>query len=128
MVLELSPIHVIGVVASLALLYKSLRLVRDRKEGIFEFLLWTGFGIGLLVVSIGSALTSVDILDISDRVLATLGFNIGRDGLFFVSNLLLLFIVFYTYVQLVESRKQLSELNQEVALLRYEMEQRDGED
>lgn len=128
MVLELSPIHVIGVVASLALLYKSLRLVRDRKEGIFEFLLWTGFGIGLLVVSIGSALTSVDILDISDRVLATLGFNIGRDGLFFVSNLLLLFIVFYTYVQLVESRKQLSELNQEVALLRYEMKQRDGED
>lgn len=124
MALALSPIHVIGIVAGLLLLFQSYRLVNERKEGIFEFLLWAGFGIGLLVVSIGSALTTVDLLGILERGSALLGFAGGTESVFFVSNLLLLFIVFYIYTQLVESRKQLSDLNQELALLRYDLDQR----
>jgi hypothetical protein len=124
MALALSPIHVIGIVAGLLLLFQSYRLVNERKEGIFEFLLWAGFGIGLLVVSIGSALTTVDLLGILERGSVLLGFAGGTESIFFVSNLLLLFIVFYIYTQLVESRKQLSDLNQELALLRYDLDQR----
>lgn len=124
MALALSPIHVIGIVAGLALLLQSYRLVNDRKEGIFEFLLWAGFGVGLLVVSVGSALTTVDLLAILQRGSELLGFGGGTESIFFVSNLVLLFIVFYTYTQLVESRKQLSDLNQELALLRYDLDQR----
>ncbi|QSG05236.1 DUF2304 domain-containing protein [Halapricum desulfuricans] len=127
--LELSPIHGIGVVAGLALLYQSYRLVAARKGSVFEFLLWAGFGIGLLAISIGSALKSVDLLDALEGTLSALGFGPGTDSIFFVSNLLLLFVVFYTYVQLVESRRRLSDLNQELALLRYDLEQRtDDED
>lgn len=130
MALAISPIHVIGVLAGLALLYQSIRLVRDRKESIFEFLVWSGFGVGLLALSVGSALESVDVLDTVETLLSTLGFNIGRISILFVSNLLLLFLVFYAYTQIVESRKQLSDLNQEVAILRYEMENQrsDGEE
>ncbi|MCU4717696.1 DUF2304 domain-containing protein [Halapricum hydrolyticum] len=124
-----SAIHVIGIVAGLALLYQSYRLVAARKEGIFEFLLWAGFGVGLLVISIGSALETVDLLAALEGGLSALGFARGTDSIFFVSNLLLLFVVFYTYVQLVESRRQLSDLTQELALLRYDLEQRtDDED
>lgn len=122
MAVALSPIHVIGVVASVALLYQSYRLARSHKEGLFEFLLWTGFGVALLVLSVGSALTSVDVLQIIENGLALLGFNVGRDSVFYVSNLLLLFLVFYMYTLVAESRQQLSDLNQELALLRYEME------
>ncbi|MFW5978130.1 MAG: DUF2304 domain-containing protein [Halohasta sp.] len=126
---ELSPIHGIGIVAGLALLYQSYRLVAARKGGVFEFLLWAGFGIGLLVISVGSALETVDLLNALEGALSTLGFGRGPESIFFVSNLLLLFLVFYTYVQLVESRRQLSDLNQELALLRYDFEQRtDDED
>jgi hypothetical protein len=128
MALALSAIHVIGIVAGLALLFQSYRLVNDRKEGIFEFLLWAGFGVGLLVISIGSALTTVDLLGQIERGLGVLGFSEGPESVFFVSNLLLLFIVFYTYTQLVESRKQLSDLNQELALLRYDLDQRTRDD
>ena len=119
----------IGVIAGFALLFQSYRLASDRKEGVFEFLLWVGFGVGLLVVSIGSALTNVDLLGGLENGLALLGFASTTDSVFFISNLLLLFLVFYTYVQLVGSRKQLSDLNQEIALLRYDLDQRtDDED
>ena len=127
MTVDLAPIHVVGIVAGLALLYKSVSLVRDRKEGIFEFLLWAGFGVGLLVISIGSALTAVDLLASLVWLLAALGFNLGTDSVFFVSNLLLLFLVFFIYVRLVESRKRLSQLAREVALLRYELDERTGD-
>ncbi|QSG08339.1 DUF2304 domain-containing protein [Halapricum desulfuricans] len=126
---ELAPIHGIGAVAGLALLYQSYRLVAARKGSVFEFLLWAGFGIGLLAISVGSALKSVDLLYALEGTLSALGFGPGTDSIFFVSNLLLLFVVFYTYVQLVESRRRLSDLNQELALLRYDLEQRtDDED
>lgn len=124
MTFDVAPIHVVGIAAGLALLYQSFSLVRDRKEGVFEFLLWVGFGVGLLVISVGSALASVDLLASLVWLLSALGFGLGTDSVFFVSNLLLLFIVFYTYVQLVESRKRLSDLAREVALLRYELDER----
>ncbi len=127
MTVDVAPIHVVGIVAGLALLYQSVSLVRDRKEGIFEFLLWAGFGVGLLVISIGSALTAVDLLASLVWLLAALGFNLGTDSVFFVSNLLLLFLVFFIYVRLVESRKRLSQLAREVALLRYELDERTGD-
>jgi len=126
--LALAPIHVIGVIAGLALLYQSYRLVSDRKEGVFEFLLWAGFGVALLVISVGSALTSVDLLGGLEGGMAILGFARGPESVLFVSNLLLLFLVFYSYIQLVESRKQLSDLNQELALLRYDLDQRTDDD
>jgi len=126
--LALAPIHVIGVIAGLALLYQSYRLVSDRKEGVFEFLLWAGFGVALLVISIGSAITSVDLLGGLEGAMALLGFARGPESVLFVSNLLLLFLVFYSYIQLVESRKQLSDLNQELALLRYDLDQRTDDD
>jgi hypothetical protein len=129
MTVELAPIHVIGFLAGLLLVYQSVSLVRERKEGLFEFLLWAGFGVGLLAISMGSALTSVDVLAVLEGLLATLGFDVGRDSLFLVGNLVLLFLVFYTYVQLIESRKRLAELTQELALVQYELDQReDGED
>lgn len=126
--LAIAPIHVVGVVAGLALLYQSYRLVSDRKEGVFEFLLWAGFGVALLVISIGSAITTVDLLGGLEGGMALLGFESGPESVLFVSNLLLLFLVFYSYVQLVESRKQLSDLNQELALLRYDLDQRTDDD
>lgn len=127
MTFDVAPIHVIGFLGGLALIYQSVALVRAREEGVFEFLLWAGFGVGLVVVSVGSALEAVDLLSLLVGLLAALGFNLGTASVFFVSNLILLFVVFYTYAQLVKSRKRLSDLAREVALLRYELDHRTGD-
>jgi len=121
--LSVSPIHVVGVLAGLALLYRSVTLVRARTESVGAFLLWAGFGVGLLVFTIGSAITTIDMLESVAGLLGLLGFNIGLDGVLLSANLLLLFLIFYAYTTMAENRRQLYDLTQDVALLRYELDQ-----
>lgn len=128
MIFDVSLIHLIGLLVGSTLLYQSYRLVDERKEGIFEFLFWTFFGLGLLAISLGSALSTVNVLRALERSVGALGLAQSVDSIFFISNLSLLFIIFYTYTQLVESRKQISDLNQEVALLRYEFDQQSDDE
>lgn len=114
-------IHIIGVLVAVALFYQSIQLVQKRKESVFEFLMWTGMGSAILILSVSSAVTVLGILDTIQVILSVLGFQSGRDGIFVLSLLSLLLLIFYTYVNAKTNRKQLNDLNQEIAILRYEV-------
>lgn len=120
------PIHFIGAIISIALFYQSYRLVKKRKESVFEFLLWASFGTVLLILSISSAVTVLGVFDAFRYLLYLLGFESGRDGIFVLAILGLLLMLFYTYVNVKTNRKDLYDLNQEVALLQYELQQNES--
>lgn len=122
------PIHFIGAAISIALFYQSYRLVKKRKESVFEFLLWATFGTILLVLSISSAVTVLGVLEGVRNLLYLLGFESGRDGIFVLAILGLLLMLFYTYVNVKTNRKDLYDMNQEVALLKYELQKRESTD
>lgn len=128
MMIKFDPIHAIGIIIALALFYQSARLVRKRKESVFEFLLWTSFGFVLLVLSVGSALTTISMREQVQSVFNFVGFSSGFEGLFVLAILGLLLMLFYTYINAKTNRNKLYDLNQELALLRYEMQKRQDEE
>lgn len=120
--LSMELIHVIGLLISVVLFYQSINLLQKQKESVFEFLLWSGFGATLLLLSLGSSVTVMGTLDFVSYVLSLLGFRSGTNGIFVLSILSLLLMLFYTYVNAKNNRKEIYDLNQELALLRHEYE------
>ena len=113
---EFSPINIIGVVISIALFYQSIRLVKKRKESVSEFLMWMSFGVVLFVLSFGDIITVSDVADFFEGVLSALGFSSGKIGLLVLSNLGLLMLLFYTYINTKTNRQMIYDLNQQIAL------------
>lgn len=124
---ELAPIHVIGICASLVLLAQSVRLARAGKENVLEFLLWSSFGAVLLLYTLARVFTPVTVVDAIDSTLISLGFGSGERGLLVLSTISLFLVVLYTYTLTKTNDKRLNDAQREVALLRYELEQLDGE-
>lgn len=116
----LRPIHVIGMVLALTMFYQSIRLVQSGKGSIFEFLLWSCFGVVLFALSLGDLLTLLRVYEALEVILAALGFGSGFTGLLVLSNLALLMMLFYTFVKVKTNQKELYDLNQEIALTRFE--------
>jgi len=123
MVYGITPIHIIGIAVAMALLYQSVRLVRKQKESVFEFLLWSGFGLGIFVLSLGQLLTISGILDTLKVMLGWLGFETGTNGVFTLAFLGLLLLLFYTYVNAKTNRQKIADLNQEISILEYQLRQ-----
>lgn len=109
-------IDIIGLGVSIALFYQSVRLVRKRKESVFEFLLWISFGTILFTLSLGSFVNLIDLLNFFEWVLSLIGFESGRIGLLVLANLALMMMLFYTYINTKSNRKMIYDLNQRVAL------------
>ncbi|EMA70389.1 DUF2304 domain-containing protein [Halorubrum kocurii] len=116
----LRPIHVIGMVLALTMFYQSFRLVRSGKGSVFEFLLWSCFGTMLFALSLGDVVTLLRVYEAMEVILAVLGFGSGLTGLLVLSNLALLMMLFYTFVKVKTNRKELYDLNQEIALSQFE--------
>lgn len=89
--------------------------------------MWTGMGMVILTLSLSSAITILGILDAILLFLRLLGFRSGRDGIFVLAILSLLMLLFYTYINAKTNRKYLQDLNQELALMRYDVEQLEDE-
>jgi len=125
MVYGITPIHLIGIAVSVVLFYQSVRLVRKQKESVFEFLLWTGFGAAILVLSLGQLLTISGLLEGLSFLLSLLGFQTGTNGIFTLAILGLLLLLFYTYNNAKTNRQKIADMNQELSLLEYQVEQMD---
>lgn len=123
MVYGITPIHVIGLGVAIALFYQSFRLVRKQKESVFEFLLWVGFGSAIFVLSLGQLLTIAELLAVLEALLRLLGFQSGTNGIFTLAILGLLLLLFYTYINAKTNRQKIADLNQELSLLKYQLEQ-----
>mgnify|MGYP000392145314 CR=1 FL=1 len=120
---EVVPIHVIGLAVSLLLLYQSVRLVRSHRENIFEFVMWAFFGTVLLVYTVARMVTTVDVIGEINRFLKSLGFGSGERGLLVLSVISLFLVVFYTYTMVKTYHREMTDLQQELAIARYEIEQ-----
>ena len=116
----LRPIHVIGIVLAVTMFYQSFQLVRSGKGSIFEFLLWSCFGAVLFALSLGDVVTLLRVYEVTEVILAVLGFGSGFTGLLVLSNLALLMILFYMLVKVKTNRKYIYDLNQEIALTKSE--------
>jgi len=123
-----NPIHYIGILVSVLLVYKSYKLVRSGKENVLEFLVWLCFGLGIFALSVSTAFRVFNTLEWFQAMLAFLGFRSGRDGVFVVAILGLMLLLFYTYANAKSNQKRVSDLNQKVALLKYEVRQQDKRD
>jgi len=120
---EVVPIHVIGIATSFVLLYQSFRLARAGKENVLEFLLWTSFGVGLLFYTLARVFTNLDIVSHIDAFFLSLGFGTGERGLLVLAIISLYLLVLYTYTLTKTNHEQLTDVQQELALLRYEIEE-----
>lgn len=119
----IAPIHVLGIIVSVGLLYQSYQLVRRGKEDVSEFLLWAGFGVAIFVFSLGQIVTITGVLAFINDGLSFLGFQSGTNGIFTLAILGILLLLFYTYVNAKSNERKLADLNQQIALLQYEQSQ-----
>lgn len=123
---NIQAIHVIGVVVSLGLIYQSYRLVRKRRESILEFLMWAGSGVFLLAVSVDGARETGGLVVRFDGILRALGLSSGFQGVLGLTVLALFLLIFYTYVNTKNNKKEIYDMSQEIALLEYELNRTDS--
>lgn len=124
----IAPIHLIGLTVAVILFSKSAMLIRNRKESVLEFLMWSGFGLMIFLLSLGDIITVLGIFQFVSRLLQSLGFQSSTNGIFTLAILGILILIFYTYINSINNRKEVHDLNREIALLRYEQEKSNEED
>lgn len=122
-----TPIDVLGLFLALILFYKSYRLLHQGKESILEFLFWTGFGTGILLLVIGNVSQEIPLLEFAHSISAGLGFERGVNGILVVAILSLLMMVFHMYIQIKDQKKKMYDLDREFALLQYQLDQNQKE-
>lgn len=122
-----TPIDAIGLSLALILLYKSYRLLNQGKESVLEFLFWSGFGTAMLLLVIGNISQETPLIQFAHSFSTELGFESGVNGVLVVAILSLLMIVFHTYIQVKNQRKKMYDLDRELALIQYQLDQKQKE-
>lgn len=106
-------IQLVGLVVSFYLFYKSYLLVKRREEDVKQFLFWISVGFLLFFSSLFPNIIDVfmDFLGLENRAFAIL-----------IVGVLLMYLLFFNFVSRIDYLdRQLSQINEEVSLLRYEM-------
>ncbi|KYK33444.1 MAG: hypothetical protein AYK19_13780 [Theionarchaea archaeon DG-70-1] len=106
-------IQLVGLVVSFYLFYKSYLLVRRREEDVKQFLFWISIGFLLFFSSLFPSIIDVfmDFLGLENRAFAIL-----------IVGVLFMYLLFFNFVSRIDFLdRQLSQINEEVSLLRYEM-------
>lgn len=109
-------IQVIGVLIGLYYLYKSYRMVRLKKADVREFLLWTFVGFALVIVSFYPNIVTF--------FFNFLGMSLRGNAIFTIGILISYFLLIHVITLNRELNYQISKLNEEIALLRYEIEKK----
>lgn len=107
-------INVIAFILGIYLLYESYYMIKRKEEDVIIFLLWILLGVGLIILSVFPELSYKisDILKMSTRANTVFSFAI----------LILYLLVFNFYKRNRKMHKEISKLNEEIAVLRYKME------
>ncbi|MEE8401452.1 MAG: DUF2304 domain-containing protein [Candidatus Hydrothermarchaeaceae archaeon] len=107
-------IQVVGLLVGLMFLYQSYRLVKEKKEDVGGFLLWSTVGAGVIVVSIHPG--------VFDYLLTILQMKERPFAIFTVGILVAYLLLFQTFKLLRTLSENVSKLNESMSILRYEME------
>ena len=102
--------RILGILTGFYFLYKTLILVRKKRESLFEFTLWTGLGLALVLFSLFPKLT-----DLLSRFLGT---TKGTNAIFLLAILLLLFLVFWIFKIVRNLHHDVSKLNEEISVFK----------
>lgn len=108
-------VNVVGIVVGLYLLVQSYRLVRQRREDVFSFLTWLAVGLTLVVVSLFPSIT--------DYAMQLLGMEMRAYALFTLGILLSYILLFRLSRALWRLDRSLSDLNEELSLLKVRRSQ-----
>ena len=117
MTVEYSAVNAITFLVGLVFLVNGYRLVRQGREDMFLFLLSAVVGSGLLVVAVFP--------NVFEVVAALLGLDWKARAILVIANLTLFVLVVYLVSRLAELHNAISRLNEEVSLLKTELEESD---
>jgi len=91
-------------------------LIKDKKEDLLEFLIWSFIGFGIIVVSIYP--------DVITYLFVLLGMSYRGNVIFAVGILLSYLLLLNIFALLRTLSDQISKLNEEIAILKYEFDKK----
>lgn len=110
-----SIINIAGFLLGCYFLLKSYLLIKAKKEEVTDFLVWSAAGVSLLV------LTSVP--QVGDMLAGYLDIRTRANTIFALAIFLLYLILFRLHTSNRNLNKQISILNEEIAVLRHNLEE-----
>jgi len=110
--------NVVGLAVGVYFLIQSYRLVHRREEDVLSFLVWLAVGIALIVVSLFPG--------VADYIMALLGMEMRAYTIFTLGILLAYVLLFRLFRLIWRLNRSISELNEELSLLKALHEQGDA--
>lgn len=107
-------IQLIGLFIGIFFIYQSYRLVKEKKEDVESLLMWSVVGAGFIIVSIYPGIFdyALGILQMRQRPFAI--FTIG---------ILIAYVILFQMFKLIRTiNENISKLNENMAVLRYDVE------
>lgn len=108
-------IQIIGVLIGLFFLYQSYRMVKDKKEDVWGFILWVFIGSSIALISIFP--------DILDYLLGIVQMQIRAYAIFTLGILFAYFLLFQLFRVIRTLNENMSKFNENLSILRYEIEE-----
>lgn len=112
--MDYSLINLMTLAVGIVFLINGYRLIQQGREDIALFLMSSVVGVGLAVVAV--------VPEIFQRVATIIGLELKARAILVTSNLVLFVITTYLFDRLGRLSKSISELNEELTLLRAEQE------
>lgn len=109
-----SLINVAGFVIGVYFLLRSYVLIKEKREEVTDFLVWSTIGVSLVVLSVFP--------QVGDALAAYLNIRTRTNTIFALAIFLLYLILFRMNTLNRNLDKQISVLNEEIALLRHKLE------
>lgn len=110
-----SVIYVFGFLLGCYFLLRSYTLIREKKEEVLDFIVWGAVGVSLLVLSL--------IPQVGDTLARYLNTRTTANTIFALAIFLLYVIIFRMHTLNRNLDKNISALNEEIALLKHQLEQ-----
>jgi hypothetical protein len=113
-------IQILGLLVSIYLFYRSYNLVKKREEDVKQFLFWVFLGILLFVSSLVPGIVDIflDLLGLENRAFAII-----------IIGTLLLYLLFFNFASKIDNlNQQISQINEKVSLIEYEMKKYQNSD
>jgi len=109
-----SLINAAGFVIGVYFLLRSYLLIKEKREEVTDFLVWSTIGVSLVVLSVFP--------QVGDALAAYLNIRTRTNTIFALAIFLLYLILFRMNTLNRNLDKQISVLNEEIALLRHKLE------
>ena len=109
-----SGIQLIAFIVGIYYIFKSYWLLKERKEDVRQFLLWVVLGLAFITVALDP-----DIVLILSNFL---GMSYRGNMIFALSIILAYLIILHQSAKIAELNSNISQLNEELAVLRYMLE------